>query len=166
MSYSGNWDILKDQVWFYSCELLDWDFHSVVFKQCQKEQLKPLALPHLILNCQVILVLESSSNKYFSFLYEKYHSLFMVDYHGLVTSGISSQDVFSSQQHCSHWELTASSWSVSYPGLLISGNGSKLSVACHQVGLCSTHSAFPSLRAVLWASGWKCLHMGDKNLGQ
>lgn len=62
MSHSGNWDILKDQVWFYSCELLDWNFHSVVFKQCQKEQLKPLAWPHLILNCQVILVLEGSSN--------------------------------------------------------------------------------------------------------
>lgn len=115
MPHSGNEDILKDQAWFCSCELPEWDFHSVVFKQWGdlSERIPKAA-------CFAMFNLGLSRNfsvgklffKYFTFLYEKYCSLFMVSYHGLGTCPLeyhhwmSTWRAFSYQQHCSHAELS------------------------------------------------------------
>lgn len=114
MSYSGNEDILKDQVWFYSCELLEGDFHYVIFKQWgDKSERTPKAAFFAMFNPG------SSRNisvgklfKYLSFLYEKYCSLFTVNYHGLVTCSLEyphrmcTGRAFSYQQQHSCAELS------------------------------------------------------------
>lgn len=96
-------------------------------------------MPRLILNWQVILVMESPSNISLSFI-EKYHSLFRVDYPGLVICPLEYHPRMSlctalrSQQHCSPTERTPSSGTVSYRRLLISGTAQSCQTAVTGLG--------------------------------
>lgn len=106
--------------------------------------------------CFATLNLELASNfsvgksfKYFSFLYEKYHSLFRVDYPGLVTCPLeyhprlSPCTALSSQQHCSPVERTPSSGTISYRRLLISGTTQSCQAAVTGLGSLQPTQPFP-----------------------